>query len=151
MDTKNRCIPLIDELMWRVGKSALCCRILLIPVSAAHIPVGKPHFFCFQILHFHVEDTVVCNEGFEALIMMTCQPINRESTKAGSNATQTIFVHKRFFREFVDSREIILHTLSTVITTDFFVPFLTEARQTAAVRSDNDIIVGSHDLEVPTI
>ena len=55
MNTKDRCIPFVYKLVWRVGECALSHRILFFPVCAAHIPVGKPFFFSFQILHFHVK------------------------------------------------------------------------------------------------
>ena len=36
---------------------------------------GKPFLFRFQILHFHVEDTVVCDECLEAFVMVSGKPI----------------------------------------------------------------------------
>ena len=137
--------------MGRIGKCTLGCRILFFPVSTAHIPVGKPFFFCLQILHFHIEDTVVGNECLEALVVMSGQPIHRKSSEAGTYTTQTITIHKRLFGHFVDSREIILHTLTTVITADSLVPFQSEARKSATIRSYDDITVGGHNLHVPTI
>ena len=137
--------------MRRVGKRTLCHRILFFPVCASHIPVGKPFFFSFQILHFHVEDAIMSNERFEPFVVMSGQPIYRESSEAGTYASQTIFVHIRLFCHFIDSSEVILHTLATVIATNLFVPFHTESRQTATVRSNDDIIISCHNLEVPAI
>ena len=42
-------------------------------------------------------------------------------------------------------------TLATVIAANLFVPFHTESRQTATVRSNDDIIISCHNLEVPAI
>ena len=87
MNTENRCVPFIDKTVGRVGKGALSGCIVLFPIGSAHIPVGKPHLFGLQILHFHVEDTVVGNEGLETFVVMTGQPIDGESTEAGTHAT----------------------------------------------------------------
>ena len=151
MNAKDRCIPFVYKLVRRVGKCVLSYRILFFPVCTTHIPVGKPFLFCFQILHFHVEDAIMCNECFEALVMMSGEPVNGETTEAGTYTTETVFVYKRFFSHLVDSCKIILHTLTTVITTDGFIPFHSKARKSAAVGSYDDIVVGSHNLEIPAI
>ena len=151
VDAKNRGIPFFDEQVRRVRKSALGNRILLFPVCASHIPIGKPFLFCLQVLHLHVEDTIVGNEGFETFVVMSCQPVDGESSEAGTHTAQVVFVNERFFCHFVDCREIILHALATVISADSFVPFHSETRKSAAVRCYNDIAVGSHNLHVPAI
>ena len=57
------------------------------PRSAAHIPVSKPHLFGVVVLHFHVEDTAVSDECFEALVVMSGKEIHGETTIRGSHAT----------------------------------------------------------------
>ena len=51
---------------------------------------------------------------------------------------------------FVDGCEIVFHALAAVIAADGFIPLHAEARKTAAVGAD-DIVVGSHNLEIPAI
>ena len=76
---------------------------------------------------------------------------HRESSEAGTYTSQAIFVYIRLFCHFIDSSEIIFHTLATVVTTDLFVPFHAKSRQAATIRSNNDIIIGCHNLEIPAI
>ena len=150
MDTEDRGVPFADKEVRRIGKSALCNLVLLIPIGTAHVPVGEPFLLSLEVLHFHIEDTVVCNEGLEALVMMTSQPINAEATEGGTYATQAIFVGVWLVGyKLINGSEIVLHALSSVVATNLFVPLVAETRQAAAVRCHNDIIVGSHHHEVP--
>ena len=91
------------------------------------------------------------NERFEPFVVMSGQPIYGESSEAGTYTSQAIFVYIRLFCHFIDSSEIIFHTLATVVTTDLLVPFHAKSRQAATIRSNNDIIIGCHNLEVPAI
>ena len=59
MDTKDRRIPFVHELMRGVRECTLSRSVLLFPVRSTHIPIGEPHLFRFQILHFHIKDTIV--------------------------------------------------------------------------------------------
>ena len=151
MDTQNGSVPFVYEQMWRVGEGALRCCVLLFPISAAHVPIGNPFLFCFEVLHFHVEDTVVSNECFEAFVVMSRKPVDGESSEAGTYAAQTFLIHERLFSHFIDCSEVVFHALAAIVATDGFVPFVTESRKAATVRGYNDIIVGSHDLEVPAV
>ena len=45
----------------------------------------------------------------------------------------------------------MLHALTAVIAADSLIPFYAESRKTATVGSYDDIIVGRHNLEIPTI
>ena len=60
--------------------------------------------------------------------MMTRNPIHAESTERSTYATEVVFIYVRLGAEFINRREIIAHTLTSVVTADLFVPFLTEAR-----------------------
>ena len=51
----------------------------------------------------------------------------------------------------INGGEVVGHALPRPVATNFFVPFRAETRQATTVRGYDDIIVGSHDLEVPTI
>ena len=77
--------------------------------------------------------------------------INGEAAEAGAYTTQAVFVDKRFFCHFVDGCEVVFHALAAVIAADGFIPLYTEARKTAAVGGYDDIVVGSHNLEIPAI
>ena len=122
--------------------------MLFFPVGTAHVPVGKPFLFRFQVLHLHVEDTVVGDEGLEALVVVSGQPIDGEASEAGTYAAQAVLVNKRFLGHFVDGRKVVFHALASVVAADGFVPFHSEARQAAAVGSHDDVVVGCHNLEV---
>jgi hypothetical protein len=151
VDAENRCIPFIDKQVWGIGKCTLCRRILFFPVSTTHIPISKPHFFCFQILHFHIENTVMCNKGFETFVVVTSQPINGEASEARSHTPQTILIDKRLFRHLVNSRKIVFHALASIVAADLFVPLHTETGKATAVRGNHDIVVSGHNLHIPTV
>ena len=104
MDTKDRRIPFVHELMRGVRECTLSRSVLLFPVRSTHIPIGEPHLFRFQILHFHIKDTIVGDKRLETFIMMTCQPIYGESTEAGAYTTQAILIYIRCHDNIVISR-----------------------------------------------
>ena len=85
------------------------------------------------------------------MVVMTGEPINREAAETCSDAAEPILIHKRLFCHLVDRRKVVFHTLATVVATYRLVPFHTEARETAPVRGDDDIIVCGHDLEIPAV
>ena len=45
VDAEDGRVPLVHKLVGRVGEGALGRLVLLVPVSAAHVPVGKPFLF----------------------------------------------------------------------------------------------------------
>ena len=137
-------VPLVYEFMRRCSERTLCRGILFIPRSSAHIPVGKPHFFGFYILLFEVIDTCVGDKCFESFLVMSGQPIDRESSVAGANCAHVVAVDERFFFHFIGRTEIVFHVLATVVSADLFEPFLTESIETPTVGCDNDVSVGSH-------
>ena len=81
---------------------------------------GEPHLFGVVVLHFHVEDTVVCDECLEAFVMVSGKPIYGEASEAGAYATQAVFVDERFLGHFVNGSEVVLHALAAIITADGF-------------------------------
>ena len=83
--------------------------------------------------------------------MVSGKPIYGEASEAGAYATQAVFVDERLLCHFVNGGEVVLHALAAVITADGFVPLYTEARKTAAVGGYDDIVVGCHNLEIPTV
>ena len=85
-------IPVLHKLMWRVCKSALSNGIVFIPECAAHIPVGKPHFFSFKVLALDVEDAGMSNESSKSALVMACKPIYRKTSIACSNGTNVFCV-----------------------------------------------------------
>ena len=62
-----------------------------------------------------------------------------------------VLVHIGFAAKVVNSREVVLHTLSAVVAADFFQPFHTETRQAAAVGCNDNVVVGGHHLEIPAV
>ena len=90
------------------------------------------------------------NEGFESTVMVSGNPIHAESAERRTHTTQMIFVHIRFVAELINRREVILHTLASVVAADLFIPLLAEARQAAAVRRHDDVVACTHHHEVPS-
>jgi len=82
---------------------------------------------------------------------MSGKPEYGKTTITGTNSTKFIHVNKRLFRHFINGCEVIFHVLTAIITTDLVVPFLSESRQSSPVRSNNYIIVGCHNLEIPAV
>ena len=91
------------------------------------------------------------DEAFEAFVVVPGQIVHTVSSEAGTHASQSFFVHIRLLADVIDGAQVVLHALSAVIAADFLQPLHAEARQAAAVGSDDDIVVGRHDLQVPTV
>ena len=145
-------VPTVD-IEVRRGFKHLCTLALciLVPGCLAHIPVGEPQFLCFHILLLGVEDTIVRYEGLETLLMIACQPIYAISTEACTYGTKALGVYPWFLCNIVYGREIVLHALTRVVTADLLQPFHAEAGETTTVGSYDNITLGCHNLEVPTI
>ena len=64
---------------------------------------------------------------FEALVVVSCEPVNAKTTEAGTYAAKPVFINEgKVFHGVVNGREIIAHTESGPIAGDFFVPFRAE-------------------------
>ena len=85
---------------------------ILIPRCLPHIPVGEPHFFGFNILLLCIEDTIVCNECLETLVVITCQPIYTITAETCTNGSESLCINPGFLAKVVDCRKVILHTLT---------------------------------------
>ncbi len=151
VDAEDRRVPFVYEKVRRIGVAALHGRVVLFPIRAAQVPVGEPKLFGFQVLLLHVEESVVCDECLEAFVVMSGKPVHRIASEAGSYASQPVFVYVRFLRDVVYRAQVIIHAMSAVVGADFFQPFHAEARQSAAVGSDDDVIVSRHNLQVPAV
>ena len=88
VNNQDGSVPLINKLVRTIGIGLLCrfCGIS-IPIGIVILPVGEPNLFCVGVHAFEVECAVVGNECFEPFVVMPGEIINRETTKAGSNAT----------------------------------------------------------------
>ena len=151
VDNQDRRIPFFYELMRGVGEGALRHFVRLVPVRAAHVPVGEPEFLGFGVLLFHVEHPVVGDESLEAFVVVAGQPIDRECPVAGTDAAQLVLVDVRFLADGIDGGQVVFHVLSGIVAADLFEPFHAESRHAAAVRCYDDVVVGCHDLRVPAV
>ena len=152
VNAQNRSIPFIHKLVGTVGKCTLGNFVVFLPVSAAHIPVGEPFLLGLQVLHLHIEDTIVGDKGLEAFVVMTGYPIDAETAERRANATQAILIYVgQVLYSLVDSCEIIAHTLSAVVAADFLVPCFAKTGQTATVGGYHYVAVGCHLHEVPAV
>ncbi len=83
---------------------------------------------------------------------MTCQIVNREAAKRGTDGAETVLIDiRKVLHSIVYRGEVVLHALSGPVAADFLEPFLPEARHTATVRSNHDITLRSHYHKVPTV
>ncbi len=112
---ENGGVPFVDEAMWRVGECGLCRGIVLFPVCTAHVPVGKPHFFGFEILGLSVEYAGMSYERGKSAVMMSCEPVDGESAIACSDSTYVLLVKPRFGLDTVDGAEVVAHVLTAVV------------------------------------
>ena len=87
----------------------------------------------------------------EALIVVACKIIYRESSEACAYASKSVLINIRERASIIDSREIVVDTLTGPVARNLFTPFATEARKTATVWSYDYITISSHNLEVPTV
>ena len=72
----NRGCPFIHKAVWRLSKCALSFGIVLIPESAAHIPIGKPHLLRLKVLCLGVKYAGVSKQCGKTAIMVARKPIH---------------------------------------------------------------------------
>ena len=152
MDAENGRIPAVNVEVRRGGIHLLHLSVgSLFPGSRTQVPVREPKFFGFDILLLRVVDAVVSNETLKALVVVTGQPVHTVTAKARTHCTHTFAVNVRFFGNIVDGAEVVLHAKTRVVARNGLKPFHAKARKSAAVRRNNDVVVGSHNLEVPAV
>ena len=141
MNTENRCIPVLNIFVRRIVIGLLGIgQLRTMPISLVVLPVREPVLFCLEIHRCKVEGTIMRDESLEALVMMTCEIIDGETSEAGSNSTQFIFIDiGQILRSIVDGSQIVFHALTCPVARDLFQPLLSEARQTATVGGYDDI------------
>ena len=92
------------------------------------------------------------DKALEALVVVAGKVIDGETAERGADGTETVFVNKReVVGSIVDGSQIVSHALARPVARDLLVPLAAIARQSATVRGDDHIAVGSHDLEVPAV
>ena len=91
-------------------------------------------------------------ESCKTFVGMPGEIVDAEPTETGPDTAQSVFVDKRqIIGCIVHGGEIVAHTETGPVARDFFIPFRSEARQTAAIGSNDDVVVSSHYLEIPTV
>ena len=123
---------------------------VLVPGCLTHIPVGEPEFLGFHVLLLGIEDTVVSNEGLEALVVVAGKPVNAISAEACTHGTKALGINPRLLGYVVDGRKVVLHALAGVVAADLLQPLHAETGKATAVGSDDNISLRGHHLEVPT-
>ena len=94
----------------------------------------------------------MCDEALEAAFVMSCQIIDREATKRGTDGSEAVFIDiRQVLHGIIYRGEVVLHALSCPVSADFLEPFLPEAWHTATVRGNHHITLRSHDHKVPTV
>ena len=92
----------------------------------------------------------MCNEALEALLMMSCKPIDRITTERSTYGTETIGVAPRFgLCNIVDGCEVVTHALTGKIACNLLVELLSEAWDAMTIGQHNGISIGLHDGNVP--
>ena len=153
VDAEYRRVPLADVQVRTVGIGAPgSFRLVLVPVSIVILPVAEPRLLGIGVHALEVEGTVVCNEALETSVVDACQIIDGESAERRTDGTEPVLVHERQIAgRIVDGGEVIVHALTGPVGTYLLVPCTAVTRQAAAVGCDDDIAVGSHDLEIPPV
>ncbi len=160
-------IPFVDETVGRHLKCALCGGVALVPIcsvvrevfgvgrsipcAATHVPVGKPHLFSLKILCLHIEDAGMCDKACETVVVVAGKPVNRETSVACSGGTDMSCVNPWLSLYMVDSREVVAHVLSGIVSGNLRVPFCAESREAAAVGRNHHIAVSGHKSKIPAI
>ncbi len=86
-----------------------------------------------------------------ASVVMTGEPINRETAIACTDSADMICVYIRTRFDVIGRGIVVLHVLTAVITGDLTVPCSSESRNSVAVGCDYDVSVRCHYHEVPAI
>src|SRR5690606_5878689 len=113
------------------------------------VPVSKEKFLCCAVPGFHIEQTVVCDEGLESVLMHTGQHKYTIASITCPYSTHPVFIHIRKCICVVCSCQIVLHYLPTPVFGDLLVPLRSPARHSAAVWSHYDITVSGHQCKIP--
>src|SRR5690606_10828552 len=96
-----------------------------------------------------IEDPAVGNHRAKSLLVVPHQPVHGVATKAGPHGPGASGVNVRLPEHFIGRGEDILHRLSTPITADLIVPRLAKTGKSATVRSQDDVSLGGHEMEIP--
>src|SRR5690625_4472783 len=90
------------------------------------------------------------NKSLKPSFMMSGKIKHRISSKAGTYRSQTIIVHIRFFRYFINGPQIILHSQTTPVLADGFIPLHAMSWHAPPIGSYYNISLGSHQLKIPS-
>ena len=145
-------VPTVDKEVGRLGEDALHLSVgRAVPGSRAHVPVGEPHLFGFDVLLLGVVNAVVGDEALEALVVVAGQPVDAVTAEAGAHGTHAVAVGVGLAGQVVDGAEVVEHALAGVVARYLLKPLHAKTGQTAAVGGNDDVVVGGHYLEVPAI
>ena len=87
LDNKDRAVPFFDEGDWvKNGVGFLGNFVVFFPVWPAEIPVVEEDFFGCSVHALGVEDAVVGDEGFEAVVVDSGEIEGGIATVASSDA-----------------------------------------------------------------
>ena len=82
MDAEDGSVPLIDKLVRRVLVGLVSIGgTVLVPIGIVVLPVGEPVLLGLGVHGFKIESTVMGDETLEALVVMTGEIIDGESTE----------------------------------------------------------------------
>ena len=109
---EDRSVPVLDEFVSRVAIVTVSLRST-VPRSTTVIEGWEPHFFGHHVHVFLVEDTSMSDESREAILVNTCQVINRETTITSTSSSYLAYVW--FLLHVVYGQEIILHVQAHVV------------------------------------
>src|SRR5690606_19695134 len=98
----------------------------------------------------HIEKTVMRNESLETVFMDAGKHENAVSAVTCAHGTHSVTIHIRKRLGIISSREVILHYLPAPVLRDLFVPFRAPTRHSAAVWRNDNVIIRSHQSEIPT-
>ena len=150
-EDQNGRIPTVDKLMGRIGVRAHCRSVRLVPIRTAIVVIDEPQFLGLAIHRLEVVDTAVSDECLETLLVVTSEEEGRVAAIRSTDATHTIAIAPRLACHVVDRREVVADILTAIIARDLIQPLLTERGQTTTVRSNHNVTLSRHQLEVPAV
>ena len=150
-ENQNGGVPILHEFVWRVGIGTLRGGVGFVPISTFVVVVDEPQLLGVAVHALEIEDSAVSNQCFETFLVVARQEEGRVAAVACTHATQTLLIRPGFGRYVVDGSQQVADVLTRLVARNLVQPLLTERRQTATVGGNNDIALGSHKLEVPTV
>lgn len=120
-------------------------------MNTARVPINGPFFFYFRVLRFRIRSAIIYGGYFGAFVVVSNGPMRERTTRTNACTTRAIFVGGQLFYRFVSYHRVVFRTLTTVVTTSDFIPFVARTKGSTAVQNGSSVIVDYRGLRIPTV